>query len=366
MSRRTSGFTIVELLVVVSIIALLVGILLPAIQKARDQALVARSIANLRNIGTAHAGYGAANNDRQLTLIPDSFARYGYHYAECLDMYREQNGADIPWAVLGYTGNVIWGLNTNNAASYLPVDWDAAGNNHFGTFRIPNVRPFSQYVNGKFYDAVFYAPKDRVVLDLAEPLFGDPGEFIDPAEVEGANIVWSSYCTSPAGMSNPAVLSNDAGTGDVWWQDPFFVDSGFRSPSFSQAQYPTLKTHVIEHHWLQQQNKQCSPFVQGGTYDGCEPFYFNHSVISSPVCLFYDGHIDQVGTTTADKDHKKVLTQTGEVGLWTKDTKMVGVYTGDFQRGFRGYFNEDAEDWANVNFHILTTYGIRGRDRLSQ
>lgn len=366
MSGRTRGFTIVELLVVVSIIALLVGILLPAIQKARDQALVARSIGNLRNIGTAHATYAAANNDRQLTLIPDGFASYGYHYAEALERYNEENGTNIPWAVLGYTGNFVYGLNTSNPGSYLPLDWDAPGDEHFGAFRIPNVRPFSQYMNGKFYDPVFYAPKDAVVLELAEPLFADPGEFVDPDEVDGANFVWSSYCTSPAGMVNPAVLSNDSGDGSQYWQDPFFIDSGFRSPAFGQAQFPTLKTHVIEHHWLQQQKKECSPFVQGGTYDGCEPFYFNHSVVSSPVCLFYDGHISQLGTTSADKDHKKVLAQTGEVGLWTKDTKMKGVYTGDFSGGFRGYFNQDAEDWTNVNFHILTTHGIRGRDRVAQ
>ncbi|MHC5008379.1 MAG: type II secretion system protein, partial [Planctomycetota bacterium] len=60
MKRHVSkGFTIIELLVVVSIIALLVGILLPAIGKARDNARVNTSKSNLRQIGIAHKTYAA-------------------------------------------------------------------------------------------------------------------------------------------------------------------------------------------------------------------------------------------------------------------------------------------------------------------
>ena len=70
-SRTRNGFTIVELLVVVSIIALLIAILLPAIGKARDAARVTQSSANLRNIAVANDTYSADWADRQFTSVPD-------------------------------------------------------------------------------------------------------------------------------------------------------------------------------------------------------------------------------------------------------------------------------------------------------
>src|SRR5437016_7879297 len=87
----TRGFTLVELLVVIGIIAILIGLLFPVIARARESANRVACLSNLRQLATATLAYLGENKQR----LPEACASNSTDSA-----YSPRATGQIPWSSL--------------------------------------------------------------------------------------------------------------------------------------------------------------------------------------------------------------------------------------------------------------------------
>ena len=153
---KKRGFTLIELLVVVAIIALLVSILVPAVQKAREQAVRAVCAGNLHHWNLLLNIYAQDNNDRYPTggLIWGGVALND----KTIYFATEAEATAFPffeWFGYGRDWDFLWWTYTNDP------DWDR---NSFVT--CPNLAVLG-------HPAPSYWSNDKIYLELGYGYCGD-------------------------------------------------------------------------------------------------------------------------------------------------------------------------------------------------